>query len=153
MDSYGMLTGLFALLGGLIFIFAIIGIVMYVIMGLGLMTMAKNKGIENAWLAFVPVGNMWILGQIIETIEVFDKKFENAPLILAIGCFASVVPVIGGLLAFVFMILVYICIYKLYKMYAPENATMYLVLSIVFAGIAMPIIFFKLKDATPVVAA
>lgn len=153
MDSYEMLGGLVAMLGGLFFIFFAVGIALYVLMGLGLMTMAKNKGIENAWLAFIPVGNMWIIGQIIETIEIGDKKFENAPLILALGCFVSIVPIIGSLLALVFMVVVYISIYKLYKMYAPENATMYLILSILFAGIAMPVIFyFKLKDATPVAA-
>lgn len=152
MDSYEMLGGLIAMLGGLVFVFFILAIALYVLMGLSLMTMAKNKGIENPWLAFVPVGNMWIIGKIIETIELGEKKFENAALILTVGCFVSIVPIIGSLLALVYMVVVYISLFKLYKMYAPENATLYLILTI-FVGVAMPFIFyFKLKDVTPVAA-
>lgn len=43
----------------------IIGVVFYVLESLGLYTVAKRRGINNPWLAWIPVGcNLWILGQI-----------------------------------------------------------------------------------------
>lgn len=39
-------------------------IAMYVLMSLGLYTIAKRRGIEHAWLAWLPVGSTWILGSI-----------------------------------------------------------------------------------------
>lgn len=34
----------------------------YVLMALGLYTIAKRRGINKPWLAWVPVGNFWLLG-------------------------------------------------------------------------------------------
>ena len=36
----------------------------YIFTGLGLYTIAKRRGIHNPWLAWVPFGNMWLLGTI-----------------------------------------------------------------------------------------
>ena len=41
-----------------------IGIAAYVLQSLGLYTIANRRGISNPWLAWLPVGNMWILGSI-----------------------------------------------------------------------------------------
>lgn len=43
---------------------AVIGIVVYILTAIGLYTIAKRRGIRNAWLAFIPVLNVWILGSI-----------------------------------------------------------------------------------------
>ena len=43
---------------------AIIGIVVHILIGVGLYTIAKRRGIRNGWLAFIPVLNVWILGSI-----------------------------------------------------------------------------------------
>ena len=36
----------------------------YVAQGLGFSAMAKNRGIERPWLAWVPMANTWLLGRI-----------------------------------------------------------------------------------------
>ena len=38
------------------------GIAMYVLMALGLYTIAKRRAIRNAWMAWIPVVNCWIIG-------------------------------------------------------------------------------------------
>ena len=38
------------------------GIAMYVLTSLGLYTIAKRRAIRNAWLAWIPVVNCWIIG-------------------------------------------------------------------------------------------
>ena len=39
-----------------------LGIAAYVLLGLGLFALAKNRRIQNPWLAWIPVGNLWLLG-------------------------------------------------------------------------------------------
>ena len=60
LDGIGAGTGLFYVLytmGSSVF-----GIGMYVLQALGLYTIAKRRGINHAWMSWVPVLNLWILG-------------------------------------------------------------------------------------------
>lgn len=40
------------------------GILAYVLESVGMYTIAKRRGLNNPWLAWIPVGNVWILGLI-----------------------------------------------------------------------------------------
>lgn len=42
----------------------VVPVVMYVLQSLGLYTIAQRRGIKKPWLAWVPVGETWILGSI-----------------------------------------------------------------------------------------
>ncbi len=42
----------------------LVGIASYVLNGISLQTIAKRRGIENSWLAWIPIGNVFILGAI-----------------------------------------------------------------------------------------
>ena len=55
------LLGIFLVAYFAIFAFAIL---CYVLESLGLYTIAKRRGLNNPWLAWIPVGNTWILGLI-----------------------------------------------------------------------------------------
>lgn len=41
-----------------------LGIVMYILQSLGLYTIACRRQLKNPWLAWLPIGNMWILGSL-----------------------------------------------------------------------------------------
>lgn len=56
---------LIAALGGLLIVLFIVGIISYVFMSLGLYTMAKNRGIDYAWLAWIPIASGYIQGKLI----------------------------------------------------------------------------------------
>jgi len=63
-----------AALGGFIFVIIGIGVAAYVLASLGLMKLAENRRIENPWLAWIPFGNLFILGKLVgDEIVVFDK--------------------------------------------------------------------------------
>ena len=147
---------LIAAFAGIFLIIGLIGIVGYVLMALGLMRMATNEGIENPWLAWIPVGNLWIIGKLIKTIELGSNKWEQAELILVIASAASIllaaIPVIGTIVSISVSLLMLLVMYKLYKMYDPQNATLYIILSILFSFIAPGIILFKIRDNSPVEA-
>lgn len=50
-----------------------VSVVMYVLQSLGLYTIARRRGIHNPWLAWLPVGNMWILGSISDQYQYVAK--------------------------------------------------------------------------------
>lgn len=70
MPDVDMGTGMAALGAVLVFFLVIalicfgFGILCYIFQSLGLYRIAKRRGIRNGWLAWLPVGNMWILGSI-----------------------------------------------------------------------------------------
>lgn len=50
----------------------------YVLQSLGMYSIAKRRGIHNPWLAWIPVGNMWILGSISDQYQYVVKgKVRN----------------------------------------------------------------------------
>ncbi|PID82212.1 MAG: hypothetical protein CSB16_02435 [Clostridiales bacterium] len=142
-------AGVFLALAGLgigVAIFAIIiGLVLYLLMAFGLKKMADNRGIENSWLAFIPIGNMYILGMIVGDIELFGNVIPHNEWVLLAGCLVSFVPIVGQFLAIVFSIYIIVVFYNLVKMYAPGKEVLYTILSVIFA-IMGPIFIFMIRD-------
>ena len=54
-------------------LFVAFGVVSYVLQSWGMHTIAKRRGIRNPWLAWLPVGNMWILGSISDQYQYVAK--------------------------------------------------------------------------------
>ncbi len=130
---------------GAIIFMLIVGLVLYLLMALGLKKMADNRGIQNSWLAFIPIGNMYILGMVVGDIELFGNVIPHNEWILLAGSLVSFVPVIGQFLAIIFSIYVIIVFYNVYKMYAPGKEVMYTILSVIFAFMG-PIFIFMIRD-------
>lgn len=55
-----------------------LGIVQYVFTGIGLQTIAKRRGIRDPWLAWVPVGNVWVLGCISDQYQYLTKGVQRS---------------------------------------------------------------------------
>lgn len=149
--SYEWLFGLFAVLGILFLFIFLIAIALYVLGSLGLYQMAKNRGLENPWLAWIPIGSQYLMCKMVEPFAVGETKVDNFAkvyLIAYAACFVgSMIPIVSifaGIGLFVLSIVMYIVFYKLYMQYAPQNAVLFLVLSIVLA--ASPIILFILRN-------
>lgn len=54
------------------------GILVYVLTALGLQTVAKRRGIQNPWLAWIPIADSWILGSISDQYQyVVKAKVTN----------------------------------------------------------------------------
>lgn len=43
---------------------SVVNVLAYVLTALALYTMAKRRGINNPWLAWIPVANLWVLGSL-----------------------------------------------------------------------------------------
>lgn len=48
-------------------------IVCYVLQSLGMYSIAKRRGIHHAWLAWIPVGDLWLLGSISDQYQYLAK--------------------------------------------------------------------------------
>ena len=42
--------------------YTLLGLAAYVFSALGLFTIARRRGIHHAWLSWIPIGNIWVLG-------------------------------------------------------------------------------------------
>ena len=150
-------------------------IVSYVLQGLGMYTIAERRGIRSSWLAWVPIGNLWVLGSISDQYQYLAKgKIKNkrkAMLGLSIGMFVAyfamivlmvmaiegdeILAAVGMLfiglammtLAIVLTVLQYFALYDLFCSCQPSNAVLYLVLSI-FVSVTLPffVFFVRKKD-------
>ena len=85
----------------------------FVLQGIGLSTMAKNRGMKKRWLAFVPFVNVLYLGKLAGDCEMFGHKMKHA------SVYAMVAQIVSTVLYLALMIAEGI----LYTVYA-ENITM-----------------------------
>ncbi len=144
-------SSVFAILGGFIFVLAIVGIILYVFMALGMQSMATKLRIENPWLAWIPVGNLYLMGRIAgDRVTIFNKDIEKLGFVLLIGgiCMGviSSIPVIGFLACIAYAVIYCVALYKVYRIFAEDSAMMYCILSIVINVTAPFFIFFASKN-------
>ena len=90
LNSFG--PQLLAVIGISILIAVIIAIAVYVYCALALMAIANKKNIANQWLAFVPVGNVYLMTQIGKVSPFFT-----------LGILAVAIPFIGAVAVAVLM--------------------------------------------------
>ncbi|HIV03300.1 MAG TPA: hypothetical protein IAC74_06960, partial [Candidatus Aphodoplasma excrementigallinarum] len=71
-------------------------IVNYVVRSLGLYRIAKYSGVHNAWLAWIPLADLFLLGKVTGDIQLGSRTLKNTALWLLL------VPLIGGAVAVCF---------------------------------------------------
>ena len=151
----------------------LVSIAIYVFTALSLYTVAKRRGIAAPWLAWVPVANLWVLGSISDQYRYLTQgqmKHKRVTLLIwecvscamiagvVVSAFLAVagesVQAIVTLLSLVLVMLVVAIVYAvlyfmaLYDVYAscdPQNAALYLVLSIFFRFL-VPVFLFISRD-------
>lgn len=150
-SSLGPIIAMFA---AFIFLFVIIGIVFYIFFSIGLYKLAKNNGDDIAWMAFIPVAQYYTMGNLVKgNFTIFGKRIEKIEVILPIAMFIggtlSAIPVIGFLVAIALLILYISVVYHVFKKYKGQQATMFTILSIVFAFL-YPFFIFAMRNSAPV---
>lgn len=126
-----------------------VAVTIYVFGSLGLYTIAKRRNIKNAWLSWIPIGTYWIAGCIADQQMIGmgkdDKKFRHFACWFGLGGIVLAwIPFIGWAIAVTAVVFYYISLYHLFKSCDPDNAVLYLVLSIVIS-VACPIILFVVR--------
>lgn len=169
-EAQSMVTGIFLTALG---VTLAVAAVMYIMVSVGLYAMAQRRGLSKPWLAWLPVGNAWILGGLSDQYQyAVWKRPQNRRTVMLItsavtvvaglltvdwmvklirwaieeaqgnyvspdwvirpsilGAAATVVAAIGGIILAVYT---FLCLYNVYRSCTPQNATVFLVLSIFF---------------------
>lgn len=125
----------------------VIGLVFYVLKSIGLYTLAQNRGIENPWLAWIPITDLYITGMLVGEMDLFGLHIDNLglwfPVATVGGSLLCGIPVLGVLIWFVLMIFLVMFLYKLFDMYS-TNAILFTILSLLLG--LFPIFIFAIRN-------
>ena len=149
--------------------------VFYVLQAAGLYAIAKRRGIDNPWLAWIPVANYWILGcisdqyQYVVKGQVKNKRKIMLGLAIASVAFRIVMETVSGVMmlatgmtdsamalnsllslvnsgiSIASLVFWHMALYDLYTSCCPSNNVVFLVLGIIFSVTQPFFIFFNRK--------
>lgn len=149
MDSeVGFRTVVFVAAFFSIIMFAIT-IILYILGTIGLYRIAAKSGAKYPWFAFIPILQFYTLGRLIGEIKIGSYTIPELELLLSIGFFARYIPIFGWIFNIVWIVLLFMTLYELYKLYRGDKAVLMLVISIITLGLAVPIILFIMRNDEP----
>ncbi|KUG02512.1 hypothetical protein ASZ90_020144 [hydrocarbon metagenome] len=147
---YGGEGAVLAAMGFLSFIWFVVFVVAYILKSLGISALAANRGFENPWLGWVPIADLYLLGMLVGSMDLFGIKVDKLEIILPaamVGGFVlSWIPFIGQLLWLALTVFFIVFVYKLFEMYT-SNAILYTALSILLC--LLPIFLFIIRNNPP----
>ena len=167
----------------------IMTVVTYVLSSLGFYTLASRRGIRHAWLSWIPVANLWILGSLSDQYRYVARGQVKSKrkilliiniiclvlgIVMMIGMFGTIFHIAGsaaygyyeedvamqvvgplmglmglglpvGILSIVLMVFSCMALYDVYMSMDPENAVLFLVLSILIPVTQPFFVFFNRK--------
>lgn len=140
-----------AILGalGIMFVLVFLGIFItfYVFRSIALYTMAKERGISYAWLAWIPFAKNWLVADLIGGKEATIWGLGYVNWILTLGVLTVFIPTfVGSIIYVAYLVYYWFCYNRLYQVYAKEQSTMYTVLSVLFMNADAIILFFIRKN-------
>lgn len=154
----------------------IMSLISYLIMGAGLYTLAKRREQEKPWLAWVPIGNIWLLGDIVDEIkrQLDHKQTRYSSLLPSPSIIFLSLPLADWLIGIVFgqafvqkfsynaflaacfsfaliysivvAVYYYIALSRLFLDYAPSMRGLYTVLSILFPTLVPSVLIFIIRN-------
>ena len=139
----------------------LVSVAIYVFTALSLYTIAKRRGISAPWLAWVPVANLWVVGSISDQYRYLTQgqmKHKRVTLLVwkcvsyamiagvVISAFLVVAgESVGAIVTLLSLVFVMLALADVYASCDPQNAALYLVLSIFFRFL-VPVFLFISRD-------
>ncbi len=149
----GMAGVMLSFLLAVMLVCVVLTVVVYVLQSLALYTIAKRRGIEHAWMAWVPFVCNYMLGKIAdeynERVEHRATYFRWVLVILSAAAFllayatGGAAP-LGLLMSVVMLVTMFMTLYKIYQS-TTDNYVVLLVLSIIFMVI-VPFVLFAVRN-------
>lgn len=135
--SLGIGFGFFA------FIFIIL-IGFYVLNAISLHRITDNRGSDKGWFAWVPILNSFLIPILVEddVVDSLRGRFTMAYLLTVV---LSIIPFLGIVFSVISVIMIFYAFYILVNQYS-NNATAYVIITIVTGGIAMPFLLFRIRN-------
>lgn len=78
------------------FIILLFGVLLYVLSSAALYSLAKRRGIRHAWLSWIPIGNLWILGSLSDQYRYVAKgqNKKKRKILLTLGILLAIARVL-----------------------------------------------------------
>lgn len=147
-----------SIIGVILIIALVIGIICYVFNSLGLYSMAKKRNFDHPWLAWIPIAQNYLMGDLInDDVSIGSWHIPYAKIFLPLMGFAlavvmtilSFIPYLGVFMGLILSLALsfyyYTAQFWLYSIYAKEHRVLYLVLSIIFPFLG-PIFVFIIRN-------
>lgn len=127
-------------------VFAIVGLIFYILQAIGLFKIAKNEGRGDlAWLAWIPVASTFLLTLIVEK-DVHKEFRGKMTLIYGIALVASMILAnFFALIGFIPLVVMYYAFFFLAKKFSP-NPVLHIVIAVITFGMAIPIQIFIFRN-------
>lgn len=97
----------------------IISCIAYLFLSLVLYKRAVQKKLSNKWESFIPIGNLWILGKVINSFKLGKNRYYNAEYRLTVASLVFLItakiPVIGLMVGTAYFVLLSHCILELLR--------------------------------------
>lgn len=136
----------------------IIGIISYIFMAIGLYTMAKNRKMEHPWLAWIPIANNYLMGDLInDDVSIGSLYIPYAKIFLPLSPFIVVLVMfifgfvpevaifLSVLLSLALAFYQYTALFWLFSIYSEKHRVLFLILSVIFPFMA-PIFIFVIRN-------
>ena len=146
-----LLAGLFA---GLMFVSTFL-IIFYLAMAIGLYRMAIKKEEPNAWIAFIPFVQFYMVGQLLESVKIGNTEISKpnlSYLFVAITLAPFIlgeIPIIGGLLVLFSLIVWFVGFHYLFGRYSRFDVVL-TVVNVITLGLASAFIVLAISANEPV---
>ncbi len=140
MGQLGIAPLLAGILAGIMFFSAFL-IIFYLALAIGLYRMALKKEEPNAWIAFIPIVQFYMIGQLLETVKLGNTEIHRPNLsylfvAIALAPFVlSDIPIIGGLLILFSLVAYFIGFHYLFHRYSRFDVVL-TVLNVLTLGLA-----------------
>lgn len=183
MEAAGLAAGFAIIIFAFVGFILLLSLATWVFYSLGLYKLAKNQGMNNAWLAWIPIGNYYILGSVAKEAPFIKKHIPRLDIIMPIAAvvlillswalsFSQIFHAFQGFdsmywggdynpfnltffaslglvpVSFVFSAFLIFVYYHLFKLYAPNDAVLYTIISAL--GFAF-IFIFIIRNKKPVI--
>lgn len=130
----------------------------YVLCAYSLFIIARNNQVRWAWIAFVPVLQFYIIGQLTEEYHFYGYRIPKLQWIVpALFFLQSVLGAFGGFLLLIPKLAVNaalaLVLHKFFYLYEPRRAFMYAVLCLLFGRLPLVILLFILRNKSMIMSA
>lgn len=149
MNDLSGLGNVMAIIGAFLILFLIFLILLYVFYSMGLYEMAAKRNIENAWLAWIPIGNYFIMGMIAKE----NSKLKNLEyILLGIGVLGFLCSIFIGsssgiskFLSILTLLLTFYALFIIYKSYSQYFIVM-TIFTVITLGLLAPFFVFAIRN-------
>lgn len=129
--------------------------------------LAKNRGIKNPWLAFIPLGSNYILGKIanrdMKVMNIYRVGRDTLPVFMTVlpliisvlAGFLMIIPVLGWIAYLVICVVVWITMAIFYKLileeyYDSNTARTLSIVSVLTGGVVFIVTMYIVKNKQPI---